>query len=140
MAFWPSVLCDGGGGGDITGIVRYWKLIPPFRSCFPRLLIEYTKHNSDWFGEWQEWKGYAYSGAMFLTAIIQSIALQQSNQRSITVGMRVQSAITGLVYEKVNGTGFIWVSNVTAVCFGFALVASVISQRNSLQYLIQMRS
>ena len=81
--------------------------MPPFRACFTRLLIEYTKHNSDLFGEWKEWKGYAYCGAMFLTAILESIALQQSYQRSITVGMRVQSAIIGLVYEKVIRTVFI---------------------------------
>lgn len=61
----------------------------------------YTEGSSDWFGEWKEWKGYAYSGAMFGTAVIQSLALHQYFHLMMTIGMRMRTAIIGLVYEKV---------------------------------------
>ena len=70
-------------------------------ACPLRLLVEYTEGKSDWFGEWKEWKGYAYSGSMFATAIIQSLALHQYFQFMNVIGMRMRTAIIGLVYEKV---------------------------------------
>lgn len=42
-----------------------------------KLLIGYTEDKDDMFGEWKKWKGYAYAGGMFVTAIIQSLALHQ---------------------------------------------------------------
>ena len=66
-----------------------------------RLLVEYTEDRSDWFGEWKEWKGYVYAGSMFVAAAIQSLALHQYFQIMNTIGMRVRTAIIGLVYEKV---------------------------------------
>ena len=66
-----------------------------------RLLVEYTEDRSDWFGGWKEWKGYVYAGSMFVAAAIQSLALHQYFQIMNTIGMRVRTAIIGLVYEKV---------------------------------------
>lgn len=53
------------------------------------------------FGEWKEWKGYAYAGGMFITAVIQSLALHQYFHKMMTIGMRMRTGIIGLVYEKV---------------------------------------
>lgn len=72
-----------------------------FAIFFFRLLVEYTEDRSDWFGEWREWKGYVYAGSMFVAAAIQSLALHQYFQIMNTIGMRVRTAIIGLVYEKV---------------------------------------
>ena len=72
-----------------------------FAIFFFRLLVEYTEDRSDWFGEWKEWKGYVYAGSMFVAAAIQSLALHQYFQIMTTIGMRVRTAVIGLVYEKV---------------------------------------
>lgn len=66
-----------------------------------RLLIGYIEDKDDMFGEWKEWKGYAYAGGMFVTAIIQSLALHQYFHKMMTIGMRIRTGIIGLVYEKV---------------------------------------
>lgn len=69
--------------------------------CNFRLLIGYTEDKDDMFGEWKEWKGYAYAGGMFITAVIQSLALHQYFHKMMTIGMRMRTGIIGLVYEKV---------------------------------------
>lgn len=69
--------------------------------CIFRLLIGYTEDKDDMFGEWKEWKGYAYAGGMFITAVIQSLALHQYFHKMMTIGMRMRTGIIGLVYEKV---------------------------------------
>ena len=66
-----------------------------------RLLIGYTEDKDDMFGEWKEWKGYAYAGGMFVTAVIQSLALHQYFHKMMPIGMRMRTGIIGLVYEKV---------------------------------------
>ena len=68
-------------------------------SC--RLIVGYTENRNDMFGEWKLWKGYVYCGAMFVTAAIQSLALHQYFHIMMTIGMRMRTAIIGLVYEKV---------------------------------------
>jgi len=65
-----------------------------------RLLVEYIENKSDWFGEWKEWKGYTYCGSMFVTACIQTLLFEHSIHIMMTIGMRVHTAIIGLVYEK----------------------------------------
>jgi len=65
-----------------------------------RLIVGYTENRSDMFGEWKLWKGYVYCGAMFVTAAIQSLALHQYFHIMMTIGMRMRTAIIGLVYEK----------------------------------------
>lgn len=68
-----------------------------------RLLVEYTdpEHKSDFLGEWKEWKGYLFAGAMFVIAFIQSLAFGQFVYLMNTIGMRINTALIGLVYEKV---------------------------------------
>ena len=61
----------------------------------------YTEDKDDMFGEWKLWKGYVYSGSMFVAAVIQSLTLHQYFHLMTTIGMRLRSAIIGLVYEKV---------------------------------------
>ncbi|XP_022785081.1 multidrug resistance-associated protein 1-like [Stylophora pistillata] len=65
-----------------------------------KLLVGYTEDKDDMFGPWKEWKGYAYAGAMFGVAIIQSLALHQYFHIMIQIGMRMRTGIIGLVYEK----------------------------------------
>ena len=64
-----------------------------------RMLIEYVEDKHDPSGRW---KGYIYAGSMFVAAVIQSIFLHQYFHTMFTVGMRMRSAIIGLVYEKVS--------------------------------------
>ena len=59
------------------------------------MLVLYTEDRSNWFGEWKEWKGYAYSGSMFVTAVIQSLALHQYFHIMMTIGMRTRTAVIG---------------------------------------------
>ena len=66
---------------------------------FYRMLIEYIEDKHDPSGLW---KGYVYAGSMFVAAVIQSIVLHQYFHTMFTIGMRMRSAIIGLVYEKVS--------------------------------------
>ena len=67
--------------------------------CFScRMLIEYIEDKNDPSGVW---KGYVFAGSMFVAAVLQSIVLHQYFHTMFTLGMRMRSAITGLVYEKV---------------------------------------
>lgn len=66
---------------------------------FCRMLIEYVEDDHDTAGRW---KGYVYAGSMLVAAIIQSIFLHQYFHTMFTLGMRLRSAVIGLVYEKVS--------------------------------------
>ena len=68
-------------------------LVPSYR-----LLIEYIQDKNDSAGKW---KGYVYAGSMFVAATIESLILQQYFHLMMTTGMRVRSAVIGMVYEKV---------------------------------------
>uniref|UniRef100_A0A9J8CDF7 ABC-type glutathione-S-conjugate transporter n=1 Tax=Cyprinus carpio carpio TaxID=630221 RepID=A0A9J8CDF7_CYPCA len=47
------------------------------------------------------WKGYFYASLMFLLSCLQSIFNHQYTYTCFTVGMRVKTAVMGLVYRKV---------------------------------------
>ena len=64
-------------------------------------MVGYTEDKDDMFGEWKEWKGYAYAGSMFLIAVMQSLSLNQHFHIMMQIGMRINTGIIGLVYEKV---------------------------------------
>lgn len=68
-----------------------------------RLLITYIEDHRhvDLFGEWTEWKGYVYCAALFVVAVGFSLVSQHRVQLMMTIGMRLQTALIGLVYEKV---------------------------------------
>ena len=63
------------------------------------LLISYTrdKGNPD-----EKWKGYVYGVAMFLVAMIISIVIHQYFQIVFVLGMRIRTALIGMVYAKVH--------------------------------------
>ncbi|TRY81629.1 hypothetical protein DNTS_014478 [Danionella cerebrum] len=46
------------------------------------------------------WKGYLYAGLMFLLSCLQSVFNHQYTYTCFTVGMRVKTAVMGLVYRK----------------------------------------
>uniref|UniRef100_A0A803T3A8 ATP-binding cassette sub-family C member 6 n=1 Tax=Anolis carolinensis TaxID=28377 RepID=A0A803T3A8_ANOCA len=47
------------------------------------------------------WKGYFYAAAMFLLACLQTLFEQQYMYMCLVLGVRLKTAITGLVYRKV---------------------------------------
>lgn len=88
----------------IDSYLCYWSYLKFLKNCliiFFRLLVGYTEDKDDMFGPWKEWKGYAYAGAMFGVAAIQSLALHQYFHIMQQIGMRMRTGIIGLVYEKV---------------------------------------
>ncbi|XP_032128704.1 multidrug resistance-associated protein 6-like [Sapajus apella] len=51
------------------------------------------------------WKGYLLAVLMFLSACLQMLIKQQNMYRLKVLQIRLQSAITGLVYRKVSPGG-----------------------------------
>ncbi|XP_067858105.1 canalicular multispecific organic anion transporter 1 [Heptranchias perlo] len=60
-----------------------------------KLLISFTANPSIY-----EWKGYVYAVLLFVTALTQSLLLQQYFHSCFLLGMRVRTAITAAVYKK----------------------------------------
>lgn len=50
------------------------------------------------------WKGYFYATLMFLLSCLQSLFNHQYMYSCFTVGMRVKTAVMGLVYRKVEAS------------------------------------
>lgn len=71
--------------------------------CF-RMLIDYTAASKDpeISNFTQEWKGYSLVAAFFVTILIQSLMFHQQSFWSMTLGMRVRSALMSAVYQKVS--------------------------------------
>lgn len=65
--------------------------------CF-RLIIAYTEDKNNPSGKW---RGYVLSISVFAVALTQSIALQQYFHIVFTLGMKIRTAVIGMVYEKV---------------------------------------
>ena len=49
----------------------------------------------------EDWKGYIYVLLMFVSATVQSIIVQQYFWLVLKLGMRIRTAILGVVYDKV---------------------------------------
>jgi len=70
-----------------------------------RMLIDYTEtakqtsNNSNFI---QAWKGYSLVAGFFVTILIQSLMFHQQSYWSMTLGMRVSSALMSAVYRKVS--------------------------------------
>ena len=64
-----------------------------------RMLIEFIEEKND---SEETWRGYVYAASMFVSAILQSLVLQQYFHIMFTLGMRVRSSVIGLLYEKVS--------------------------------------
>lgn len=63
------------------------------------LLIEYVEDKQNKAGIW---KGYIFAVAMFFAGILQSILMQYYYHIGRLLEMKLKSAITCLIYEKVN--------------------------------------
>lgn len=63
------------------------------------MLIEFIEDKND---SEETWRGYVYAASMFVSAILQSLVLQQYFHIMFTLGMRVRSSVIGLLYEKVS--------------------------------------
>lgn len=63
------------------------------------MLIEFIEDKND---SEEIWRGYVYAASMFVSAILQSLVLQQYFHIMFTLGMRVRSSVIGLLYEKVS--------------------------------------
>ncbi|KAJ7390655.1 Multidrug resistance-associated protein 1 [Desmophyllum pertusum] len=61
------------------------------------LLIEYLEDRNS---KLALWKGYIFAVAMFLTATIQSFVLQYYFHHCYLLGMKLKTAMLGLIYEK----------------------------------------
>ncbi|XP_015764594.1 PREDICTED: multidrug resistance-associated protein 1-like, partial [Acropora digitifera] len=61
-----------------------------------RLLIDYTegKNNPE------KWTGYVFSVSMLFVALLQSVAQQQYFHVMVTLGLKVRTAVVGMVYSK----------------------------------------
>ena len=61
-------------------------------------MISYTtdRDNPD-----DKWKGYVYAISMFLVALAMSVISHQYWQIVFVLGMRIRTAIIGMVYAKV---------------------------------------
>ena len=49
----------------------------------------------------ETWRGYAYGVSMFVVALVQSICLQQYFHFVTVLGMKIRTAVIGMVYSTV---------------------------------------
>lgn len=68
------------------------------------LLISYTRDRSN---PDDKWKGYVYAIAMFLVAMTISLVIHQYFQIVFVLGMKIRTAIIGMVYAKVQHVWFL---------------------------------
>lgn len=54
------------------------------------------------------WRGYVFALIMFFAAVTQSLFLHQYFHVMLTVGAKVKTAVTGMVYSKVWFSSFIF--------------------------------
>ena len=64
---------------------------------FYRLLIEHVEDKDNP----NVWRGYVYGISMFVVALVQSLALQHYFHVIFSLGMKVRTAVIGMVYSKV---------------------------------------
>ena len=61
-----------------------------------RLMIQFTEDETQ-----PNWHGYFYAVLFFLTALVQSLFLNQYFYRVYIIGMRIRAAVIAAVYNKV---------------------------------------
>ena len=64
--------------------------------CTCRLMIEFTQDETQ-----PSWHGYIYAVLFFLTALVQSLFLNQYFYHAYVIGMRIRTAVIAAVYNKV---------------------------------------
>ncbi|MEQ2216682.1 hypothetical protein XENOCAPTIV_020308, partial [Xenoophorus captivus] len=79
-----------------TGIIKAKYKIHVFLIFVLSLLLAFMRD-----GDAPLWKGYFYATLMFLLSCLQSLFNHQYMYTCFTVGMRVKTAVMGLVYRKV---------------------------------------
>ena len=72
------------------------------------------------------WKGYLYATLMFLLSCLQSLFNHQYMYTCFTVGMRVKTAVMGLVYRKVGLPLPTYIAVASAVRFCLKIKSSFI--------------
>lgn len=60
------------------------------------MLISYTQDSSQ-----ETWKGYVYGFSMFLVSVFMSVIIHQYWQIVFVLGMRIRTALIGMIYAKV---------------------------------------
>ena len=60
------------------------------------MLISYTQDSTQ-----ERWKGYVYAVSMFIVSVCMSVIIHQYWQIVFVLGMRIRTAIIGMVYAKV---------------------------------------
>jgi len=66
-------------------------------------MIKFTEDKDG--GVFQEkWKGYLLTAAFFVTVLMQSFMFHQLFHWSMTLGLRIRSALISAVYKKVHKT------------------------------------
>ncbi|XP_069836112.1 ATP-binding cassette sub-family C member 2-like [Dendropsophus ebraccatus] len=60
-----------------------------------KLMVSFTSNPEEY-----QWKGFFYAILLFITAVIQSLCLQQYFQGCFVLGMRVRTVLTAAVYKK----------------------------------------
>ena len=96
------------------------------------MLIEFIEDKND---SEETWKGYVYAASMFVSAILQSLVLQQYFHIMFTLGMRVRSSVIGLLYEKVRVNKDI---PPTHFCFDFLFVTVHRTALDSTKNIVQL--
>ena len=71
-------------------------------------MIQFTEDESQ-----PAWHGYSYSALFFITALVQSLFLNQYFYRAYVIGMRIRTAMVAAVYNKVPCDG-----RSTGICGG----------------------
>uniref|UniRef100_A0A665TYM5 ABC-type glutathione-S-conjugate transporter n=1 Tax=Echeneis naucrates TaxID=173247 RepID=A0A665TYM5_ECHNA len=106
----PSVCCD--LFHYFTTFQGYSQRTPGFDVAYPgkatddpALILFFLSHHSLLLGFMRDedaplWKGYFYATLMFLLSCLQSLFNHQYMYTCFTVGMRVKTAVMGLVYRK----------------------------------------
>lgn len=61
------------------------------------MLISYTQDSSQ-----ETWKGYVYGFSMFLVSVFMSVIIHQYWQIVFVLGMRIRTALIGMIYAKVS--------------------------------------
>ena len=59
-------------------------------------MVQFTEDESQ-----PNWHGYVYAVLFFLTALLQSLFLNQYFYRAYVIGMRIRTAVVAAVYNKV---------------------------------------
>ncbi|KAM7392240.1 hypothetical protein PAMA_007390 [Pampus argenteus] len=82
------------------------------------------------------WKGYLFASLLFLLSCLQSLLHHQYMYRCFTVGMRLKTAVMGLIYRKVLGASAL--AGIATVVLLFPLNGFIAKMRSKLQE-VQMK-